>query len=216
LLCQPDPLVVRPGALTDGVGDRPTLRSVATQLSRRVLPGWHSGMRKPARYGSSMFTASTFLSWVLATTPESQPEQARDIERVEIDRSDDSVQVTARDSDGEVSAEVFLWTDGEGRIRLDAAWPDGLYLSVVTDGETATVDTDNQQEAAARVGEVHDFLALTEPQAGPVPCGVAVVSGIYHAVTANPFVIVDAVLAACECLPLLVEEWEGYHCPGFG
>lgn len=70
---------------------------------------------------------------------------------------------------------MFLWTDGEGRIRLDAAWPDGLYLSVITDGETATVDTDNQQEAAARVGELHDFLAPSEPQAGPVPCGVAVV-----------------------------------------
>jgi hypothetical protein len=86
----------------------------------------------------------------------------------------------------------------------------------VTDGETFTTDSDDAQEAAARMDEIRDVLARTDPQAGRVPCAGAVVSGIYHAATANPWVIVDAVFAACECLPLIVDEWEGYHCPGFG
>jgi hypothetical protein len=165
-----------------------------------------------------MITA-TILSWVLAAAPVTQPPSdvaSPDIATVDVERSDDTAQITARDSDGEVSAEMFIWLDADGRTRLSAAWPDGLYASVVIDGESFTVDSDNQQEAAARMNEVRDFMKKNEPQAGPIPCAGAVIAGIGHALTANPLVIVDAVFAACECLPLLVDEWEGYHCPGFG
>src|SRR5690242_1879593 len=96
---------------------------------------------------------ATILSWVLAGAPASPTteREAPEIERVDFDRSDDSVQITARDTEGEVSAEVFLWTDGDGRVRLDAAWPDGLYLSVISDGDDTTVDTENAAEVASRI-----------------------------------------------------------------
>jgi hypothetical protein len=164
-------------------------------------------------------TTATILSWVLAAAPgPSTPTDKtppRNIESVELDRSEDTVQITARDSEGEVSAEIVVW-GREGEVRFDALFPDGLYLSVVTDGETVTVDSDDPQEAAVRVGEIHDFLMQTEPQEGPAQCGGAVAMGIAHAVAGSPWVIVEAVFAACECLPLLVDEWEGYHCPLFG
>jgi hypothetical protein len=168
-------------------------------------------------YNVAMLTAAIF-SWVLAPAPVSQPPtevRAPDILTIDVERSDDTAQITARDINGEISAEMFIWLDGDGRTRLNATWPDGLYVSVIADGETVTVDSDNQREATARMQEIHDFLQQTDPQAGPVPCAVATVSGIFHAITANPLVVVDAVLAACECLPLVVDEWEGYHCPGF-
>jgi hypothetical protein len=125
---------------------------------------------------------------------------------VEVIESADSAHVLAYDPDGEVAAEVVVW-GRDGEVRFDAVFPDGLYVSLVTDGETVNVESDDVEEAAARMGEIRDFLVQLEPQAGPIPCGAAVVGGI---------VIVDAVLAACECLPLLVDEWEGYHCPYFG
>jgi hypothetical protein len=134
---------------------------------------------------------------------------------VEVVEGTDSTHVFAYDPDGEVAAEIVVW-GRDGEVRFDALFPDGFYLSLVTDGESVTVDSDDAEEAAARMGEIHDFLSQIDPQAAPAPCAIAVATGVFHAVTANPLVVVEAVLAACECLPLIVDEWEGYHCPYFG
>jgi hypothetical protein len=118
-------------------------------------------------------TTATILSWVLAAapvppsdaeapvayTPAEPPEKVprSPIADVEVIESADSTHVFAYDPDGEVAAEVVVW-GREGEVRFDALFSDGLYLSMVTDGEGVTVDGDDVQEAAARVGEIHDFL----------------------------------------------------------
>jgi hypothetical protein len=38
---------------------------------------------------------------------------------------------------------------------------------------------------------------------------------VVEIVAVSPFAIVSAVLAACECLPLLVDEFEDIECPGW-
>jgi hypothetical protein len=147
-----------------------------------------------------MTTASTLLSWVLATAPEPPPPP----ETVEFAQSDDSVQLTARDADGDVAAEVFLWTDTDGNIRLDATWPDGLYLSVISDGEDATVHSEDGAEVEARLLELD--AALQEPAAAPqwLECaGSVVLAGAACIPPLGPFKFAACVgaagFAACAC-----------------
>jgi hypothetical protein len=174
-------------------------------------------------YESSMYTATIF-SWVLAAAPgTSTPidkSQPREIERVDLERSDDTVQITARYSDGEVSAEVFLWRDGDGNARLDATWPDGLYMSVISDGEDATVDTDDADEVGRRIERLD--LAIQKTAAGKswFACGFHVLAtaaacGAPIPVVGIPICAGEAYLLACECLPLIDKKWEGHECPGF-
>jgi hypothetical protein len=128
-----------------------------------------------------MYTAATLLSSVLAGTPDSptSTDRAPPPETVEFDRSDDTVQITARDSGGEVSAEVFMWIDADGRTRLDAAWPDGLYLSVTSNGEDATVDTENAVEVAERMERLDVAIQQTQSASQWLECaGTVVAAGI--------------------------------------
>lgn len=154
--------------------------------------------------------ANTILPMVLALGGPT------DIQRVEVNESAAATSVLVYDDTGEVGAELVVRQTDDGELMLDALFPDGLYVSVITDGDAVTVESDDAEEAAARMGEIHDFLLQAEPQAAPGPCAIALATGVFHAVTANPLVVVEAVLAACECLPLIVDEWEGYHCPYFG
>jgi hypothetical protein len=162
-----------------------------------------------------MHTA-TILSWVLASAPESStPTATPPRATVELEHTDDSVQVTARDTDGEVSAELFLWTDGEGRLRFDAAWPDGLYLSVIDDGEDATIDTDDQAEAAARL-ELLDVTIREATARRWVPCVFGILATGAACAAAQPvWCVGGAVVAACECMPLTSKKLEDIECPGF-
>jgi hypothetical protein len=161
-----------------------------------------------------MFTA-TLLTWVLAAAPQaSTPTDKappREIERVDLERSDDTVQITARDSDGEVSAEMFLWRDSDGNARLDATWPDGLYLSVISDGENATIETENAAEAGSRLDRLD--AAIQETAAGNDWQDCAIHLGLAApACAAHPILCAyEMYYAACACLPLL-DEFEGEEC----
>lgn len=158
---------------------------------------------------------ATMLALVAAFTGPPDDAPFPSISDVEVVESADSTSLFAYDHEREVAAEIVV-SINDGKIKLDALFPDGLYLSVVTDGDAVNIDTDDAEEAAARLGKIDAFLQETEPQKGEVPCAAALVAGAVHAAAASPWVIVEAILAACECLPLLVDEWEDYHCPGFG
>jgi hypothetical protein len=157
-------------------------------------------------------TTATILSWVLIAAPFS-PIAA---EAVEFERSDGSVQITARGSDGEVSAEVFMWTDADGRMRLDAAWPDGLYLSVASDGEDTTVDTENAAEVASRIERLD--AAIQVVQASWTTCGIAaaLTAGACAAAAAlpNPYTAYTCggglYLTFCDCAHTWKQEFECY------
>lgn len=160
-----------------------------------------------------MHAATTLLSWALAGTPVSSTDiQAPDIAAVEFASSDQVVQITARDSTGEVSAEVFLWSDDAGRLRLDAAWPDGLAVSVVRDGETATVETADPAEVASRMDRL-DVAIQQAAAAGDWKDCAAHVGLTVAACGLHPVLCAgEMYYAACECLPLLVEKFEGQEC----
>jgi hypothetical protein len=159
-----------------------------------------------------MNAVNTLLSWVLAGAPAS-PAESFTVVEVDMERSDESTQLTAYGPDGEVAGEVFMWADADGRIRLDAMFADGLYLSVATDGNDVTIDTDDAAAVAMRMDEITAALEQASGEWGTCAweAGVAAI----ECVAVRPILCIGGtIVAACTCLPLLVDEWEGYSCPG--
>jgi hypothetical protein len=81
-------------------------------------------------------------------------------------------------------------------------------------GEIIEVDNEARRHVAPRIAAVVDLLAQTE-QAGWLPCAFHSAMAVVEVAHANPIALASAVLAACECLPLLVDEFEDIECPGF-
>jgi hypothetical protein len=159
-----------------------------------------------------MNTVSTILSWALAAAPSSPPEPFT-VVQVDMDRSDESTQLTAYGPDGEVAGEVFVWVDVNGQIRLDAMFADGLYMAVSTDGTEVMIDAADTAVVAARMNEITVALEQTSGEWGTCAweAGVAVI----ECAAVRPILCIGGtIVAACTCLPLLVDEWEGYSCPG--
>lgn len=151
---------------------------------------------------------------VLASAPESPPDTFT-VERVEVDRSDTSVHLIPLDANGEPTGEVVFWVDGDERIHLDANFADGHYLSATVDGEDVTIETDDREQVAARVDEIRASLDGTEASLGG--CGWAVAGAVAGCVAVIPWACVGgAIVSACECLPIAVDEFEGMDCPLFG
>lgn len=173
------------------------------------------GRRKLGGYENDMNVA--LLPLVTAFTGSPEYASLPPITDVEVVESADSTHVLAFDPDGEVAAEVVVWAV-EGEIRLDALFPDGLYLSVVTDGESVTIESDDAAEVAERMGALLDHLGQTEQEGEEWgDCAGHAAHAAVGCALARPFMcVVGSVIAACECLPLLVDEFEGYSCPGLG
>jgi hypothetical protein len=158
-------------------------------------------------------TTATLLTWVLAAAPETPtPTDIDAPASIEVTHSDSVVQVTARGSDGEVSAELYFWRDDAGNNRLDAMWPDGLYFSVASfgDGGWSRVSPD-PHEAARRLDVLASVLEQTTAGSDWKDC-------VAHLALAAPACATHPVLCAfemyyagCACLPLL-DEFEGEEC----
>lgn len=127
----------------------------------------------------------TVFTWVLAVappTPTSTPSDATnvsDIEAVTVESGPESVNVIALDRDDEIVAEVVLHSV-DGAPRLDALFPDGLYMSVTGDGVTVdgvTIDgatSENADELIERIAEIESVLVETETTSGWT-CGLGAV-----------------------------------------
>lgn len=155
------------------------------------------------------------ITTLLALAPSPSP-PGFDASDAELSMADDSVQLTTYDAEGEVSAEIVMWTDDGGLLQVHANFVDGIYLRIATDGETAKVDSNNAVEAAARMGVVDDYIDGPLVAAAWIPCAGAIVTAAGSCAAAGLGCPLWAILAACECLPELVEEWEDLSCPGFG
>ncbi len=152
---------------------------------------------------------------VTAHTPTPTP-----IHHVTVEQATDSAQVIGygdRDGDGELEPviEIAVW-HAEGEPRLAATLPDGAYLFVsINDGEAA-VDSHDGEAVEAQLGELNAKLEISAggvETASWLDCGLAATATVMQAAAANPWCIGSAILAACECLPLIVDEFEGMHCP---
>jgi hypothetical protein len=166
-----------------------------------------------------MTTTILALTLAVAPSPTIQPRTASyDVERVTIDRTEPCADVTALDSDGHYAGAVTLCANDAGQVEIDADFTDDLYLSVRYDNEgRPTIDSNGAPEAAERVTLV---LGKIDPSVygddGWVPCAAAA-GGTIISVIGVSFIstMVNSYVMACECLPLLVEEFEDLDCPGF-
>jgi hypothetical protein len=141
---------------------------------------------------------------------------AAPLTRAEVHHGPESTQIVAFDAEDQVAAEIVVWIVDEGHIRIDAIFPDDIHAMAVVNGNGEIIEVDNEAHGlvAPRIAAVVDLLAQTE-QAGWVPCAFHGVMAVVEIAHANPIALASAVLAACECLPLLVDEFEDIECPGW-
>lgn len=152
---------------------------------------------------------------LLAATPLAHVEpDDPPLTRVEFERSSISSHVLAYDEAGDVAAEVILWRDAD-LIRLDAVFPDGLVLAATFDG-TQFVIVENTEPAiiATRLAAVSDLLATQQPlvERSWLECGAYAPIAAAELAHANPLGIPTAILAACKCIPKIIDEFEGMEC----
>lgn len=135
-------------------------------------------------------------------------------ERVEVYPGTESTQVVALDSDDQVYAEIVVSATGDGRIRIDAVFSDDLSTMAVIDssGKVIEIDNEDHEQIAPRIAAVLDILGETE-QAGWGGCVFASVVTVVEIVAVSPWAIPHGIVAACECIPALVDGYEDIHCP---
>jgi hypothetical protein len=153
-----------------------------------------------------MFTTPVVLAAALAVT--TQP-----LIRAEVESSAESAHVLAYDSDDQVGAEIVIWRV-DGKLRIDALFPDGVYLTATINGDQdVTIETDDPDAVTERLAAIEDLLAGVDTKASGWKCALeaALAAGACASVHAVACVA-TTVLAACECLPLIVDEFEGMEC----
>src|SRR4051794_13554159 len=107
-----------------------------------------------------MIIATTILANVLSTQPPLAPAEVTP-NSVNVEHTDDSIHVLTYDPDGEVAAEIVEWWDG-AEIRIDANFPDGVYLSATVHGENdVTIESNDPAAVSERLADVEDLLANT-------------------------------------------------------
>jgi hypothetical protein len=148
--------------------------------------------------------------------PHVESVSAAPLTRAEVHDGPRSTQVLAFDAENQVAAEIVVRIVGEGHIRIDAIFPDDIHAMAVVNGKGEILEIDNEAHelVATRIAAVLDLLAETE-QAGWFPCAFHSTMAVVELAHANPLALASTVLAACECLPLLVDEFEGMECPLF-
>jgi hypothetical protein len=172
-----------------------------------------------------MYTTGTLLSWVLAVAPATPTDFDTRVSDIEVVTANDAAEVLVYDGAGEVSAVLVIWIDSEQRVRLDADFADGLYLSTVVDGEDPVIESNNRAVVAERLSTIMDNTSALDdvaPDDGTTTAGIggcawsAIGTASACAGVRPIFCVVGAAVMACNCLPLIVDEWEEYSCPGFG
>lgn len=169
--------------------------------------------RHAASVGSRSPMATTIpLMVALLGAPASMPDSFT-VGAVEVGNSDDAVQVLAYDLNGDIAAEIVVWGDGHGRVRVDAGFADGMYLALTADGDDVTVEGDDTAEVRARLVAISDSVTQAAPQASWGKCAAHAV--VMAASCASGHVIIcagEAYLVACECYPLIIDDLKGKEC----
>lgn len=141
-----------------------------------------------------------------------------DVARVDITTAEPCAHVVAFDSAGDFAGSILLCADEAGRVILDADFADDLYLAMRYDDDGyPTIESNDAPAAAERIGLV---LGKIDPGVqgddGWVPCAAGVVGTVASIVAVQFWLTgINSYVMACECLPLLVEEFEDIECPGF-
>lgn len=166
-----------------------------------------------------MSTTITMASMLTLAPPNPTPASMR-IDHVTVERSTDAAHVLAYDNDGQVAGELVLsheiGTDETGEptseLHIDAIFPDGAYMFVVlTDDGEQTVETEGN--AAAQIAEIQAILVDVDTKAKWWKCAAEIGLAAAAYIGVHPVAaLATTVLAACECLPLIVDEFAGMEC----
>jgi hypothetical protein len=154
-----------------------------------------------------MFTTPAILVAALAIS-------TRPLTRAEVESSTESAHVLAYDSDDQVAAEIVIWRL-DGKLRLDALFPDGVYLTaIVTGDQNVTIEGDDPDVVAGRLAAIEDLLGRVDTtSASKWKCALEAALAVGACASVHAFACIGTtVLAACECLPLIVDEFEGMEC----
>jgi hypothetical protein len=143
--------------------------------------------------------------------PISSPDARFDVTTAEVETWDSSSHLITYDGEGEVSASLVIWSDSSGQLRFDANFADGVHLSAVRVGDDIQIESDDPTEVAARVAAIDDYLAGTGEQmpVGWLSCAAKTAATAYYCATVNPVLCLSGtVLAACDCVPLILGHGE--------
>jgi hypothetical protein len=119
--------------------------------------------------------------------------------RVEVDESAEATNVFVYDGD-EVSAEIVIWSDRDGRVRLDANFSDGEYLRTVLDGNEL-VEHEASPAAELRVAALVETTA-----AGGWHCAAHVLHMVAECVGPKFLCPLAMVWSACSCSETFAES----------
>jgi hypothetical protein len=164
----------------------------------------------------------TIISTVLALAPPTdlaRPDFGSQLDSVEFIDGGEDVQLVAYDAGGEVIGSIAFWRDRGGGLHVLSDYGDGYAEVVFVDGEatiTATLAPAVVGDRAALIGDrlYHEGHG---PKGKPwASCAFSVLGTAASCAAATPICPLTAIPLACNCLPLIVKEWEGKKCPGFG
>jgi hypothetical protein len=166
---------------------------------------------------------ATAIATALTLSPPTQTPTLNDsdgpptqIDHVTIEQSSDAAHVLAYDRGGQVVGEIILsheiGMNETAELHLDAIFPDGAYMfAVVTDDGEQSIETDGN--LAAQIADLQAILVDGNTEAEWWKCGAEIGLAVGALISVHPVVaLATTVLAACECLPLAVDEFAGMEC----
>jgi hypothetical protein len=172
-------------------------------------------LRSTARYEASMYTTTIALALALApSTPTDYAPPPFEVGRVALIRTDPCADIEAFDSAGHFAGSVTLCANEAGLVDVDADFVDGLYLVLrYDDAGNPVIDSNDATDAAERLRVI---AGVAVPVDGWFPCALGVAGTVGAIIAVNAVgAVINTYAMACECLPLLVEEFEEIDCPGF-
>jgi hypothetical protein len=160
-----------------------------------------------------MYTITATIAAVIAAAPPSTESPPR--KRVETNTTDTAAELLVYDDAGELEAVLVLQAEPDGDVRMDVDFHDGVYLTAVTQGDDAAVETNDGPAVADRMAKldapVGDALAGTTWRW----CALHIL-GATAACGSGAIALcgLEAYAMACKCLPLTNDEWKDHECAG--
>jgi hypothetical protein len=133
------------------------------------------------------------------------------VDRAEVEQWDNSSHLITYDADGEVTASLVIWSDESGQLRFDADFADGLRLSAVIVDEEVQIESDDSAEVVARVAAIDGYLKSGDEhlKGSWLTCAAKTAATAFYCASANPVLCLSGtVLAACDCVPLILGKGE--------
>jgi hypothetical protein len=160
------------------------------------------------------------ISTVLALAPPTDlapPDFSVQLDSVEFIDGGEDVQLVAYDAGGEVIGSIAFWASEDGAVWVVSDYADGYTVVAISPaGDVRTESTLSPDVTAARAIVIGERIDPDSVQEGKGACALSAAGTVISCAAASWWCPFTAISTACNCLPLIVKEWEGKKCPGFG